>query len=71
MVTVSNDVSNVEFGKAGEKRAKETKGGPTTKKMKGEIFREKEKRKRDLGMSSRGKSFVEEEKRILREKFDK
>lgn len=30
-------------------------------------FRQKEKRKRDLGQSSRGKSFVEEEKRLLRE----
>lgn len=70
MNTVSNNVSDFEFGKAGEKRAKERDPGPSAKKMKGEVFREKEKRKRDLGMTSRGKSFVEEEKRILREKFD-
>ncbi len=44
--------------------------GPAAKKSKGESFKEKEKRKRDLGMSSRGKSFVEEEKRILREQFN-
>ena len=42
---------------------------PEKKKQKGELFREKEKRKRDLGMSSRGKSFVEEEKHILRQQF--
>lgn len=42
---------------------------PSTKKSKGESFKEKEKRKRDLGMSSRGKSYVEEEKRILREQY--
>ena len=34
---------------------------------KSKSFRQKEKRKRDLGQSSRGKSYVEEEKRILRE----
>eukprot|EP00039_Didymoeca_costata_P020453 m.341311 g.341311 ORF g.341311 m.341311 type:complete len:87 (+) comp19999_c0_seq1:582-842(+) len=34
---------------------------------KGKSFAVKEKRKRDLGMSSRGKSTVEEEKRILRQ----
>lgn len=33
----------------------------------GKSFREKEKRKRDLGMQARDKSYVEEEKRILRE----
>ena len=41
-----------------------------TKKGDGEMpmsFREREKRKRDLGMQSRDKSYVEEEKRILRE----
>lgn len=36
-----------------------------------ETFRQKEKRKRDMGMSSRGKNFVEEEKRVLREQFNK
>ncbi|PIA45014.1 hypothetical protein AQUCO_01700519v1 [Aquilegia coerulea] len=30
-------------------------------------FSQKEKRKRDLGQASRGKSYVEEEKRLLRE----
>eukprot|EP00301_Raphidiophrys_heterophryoidea_P018207 c3206_g1_i1.p1 GENE.c3206_g1_i1~~c3206_g1_i1.p1 ORF type:complete len:150 (+),score=52.18 c3206_g1_i1:44-493(+) len=30
-------------------------------------FKQKEKRKRDLGQSSRGKSYNEEEKRVLRE----
>ena len=34
-----------------------------------ETFREKEKRKRNMGMQSRGKSYVEEEKRILRQQF--
>ena len=33
-------------------------------------FREKEKRKRDAGQANRDKSFVEEEKRILKQKFD-
>ena len=39
--------------------------GSAKKKM--ETFRQKEKRKRDLGQSSREKSYVEEEKRQLRE----
>ena len=43
----------------------------SSKKQKGETFREKEKRKRDLGQTSRGKSYVEEEKRILRQHFGK
>ena len=34
-----------------------------------ETFRQKEKRKRDMGLSSRGKNYVEEEKRILRQQF--
>ena len=55
----------------GSKRSGESEGSqPDPKKQKGAVFREKEKRKRDLGMSSRGKSFVEEEKRILRQQFD-
>jgi hypothetical protein len=41
----------------------------SSKKPKVETFRDKEKRKRDLGMCSRGKNFVEEEKRILREQY--
>ena len=39
------------------------------KKQKTENFRKKEKRKRDVGQTSRGKSYVEEEKRILRQSF--
>lgn len=39
------------------------------KKAKTQTFRQKEKRKRDTGQSSRGKSYVEEEKRILRQTF--
>jgi len=39
------------------------------KSKKTENFRQKEKRKRDQGQSSRGKSYVEEEKRILRQDF--
>jgi hypothetical protein len=38
-----------------------------TKKKAAKSFKAKEKRKRDVGQSSRGKSYVEEEKRILRE----
>ncbi|XP_078441760.1 uncharacterized protein LOC144711642 [Wolffia australiana] len=34
----------------------------------GLTFSQKEKRKRDLGQASRGKSYVEEEKRLLRER---
>ena len=41
----------------------------TPKKQKTENFRQKEKRKRDQGQSARGKSYVEEEKRILRQEF--
>lgn len=40
-----------------------------SKKQKVESFRQKEKRKRDLGQTSRGKSYVEEEKRVLRQHF--
>ena len=36
---------------------------------KAKTFRLKEKRKRDLGQSSRGKNYVEEEKRLLRQQF--
>ena len=39
---------------------------PKTEKL---TFRQKEKRKRDLGQTSRGKSYVEEEKRVLRQQF--
>ena len=40
-----------------------------SKKLKSENFRQKEKRKRDMGQTSRGKSYVEEEKRVLRQSF--
>ena len=39
------------------------------KRQKSENFRQKEKRKRDHGQSSRGKNYVEEEKRVLRQEF--
>jgi hypothetical protein len=38
-----------------------------TQKDKNFSFSQKEKRKRDLGQASRGKSYVEEEKRLLRD----
>lgn len=64
LLTVSSNAAT------GEKRpANKETDVPGAKKQKGELFREKEKRKRDLGMTSRGKSFVEEEKRILRQQF--
>ena len=37
------------------------------KEKKNLSFSQKEKRKRDLGQASRGKNYVEEEKRLLRE----
>lgn len=37
------------------------------KKDKNTSFSQKEKRKRDLGQASRGKNYVEEEKRLLRD----
>ena len=43
--------------------------GSAVKKQKTDNFRQKEKRKRDVGQTSRGKSYVEEEKRILRQSF--
>ncbi|XP_029110765.1 UPF0690 protein C1orf52 homolog [Scleropages formosus] len=46
----------------------EEKDGPkSAKKRKVESFQQKEKRKRDLGQATSDKSFVEEEKRILRQ----
>lgn len=38
-----------------------------TQKERNLSFSQKEKRKRDIGQASRGKSYVEEEKRLLRE----
>ncbi|CAH1447381.1 unnamed protein product [Lactuca virosa] len=40
---------------------------PTQKEKNLLSFSQKEKRKRDMGQASRGKSYVEEEKRLLRE----
>ncbi|XP_072129379.1 UPF0690 protein C1orf52 homolog [Mobula birostris] len=42
---------------------------PSGKKRKVETFQQKEKRKRNEGQANREKSFVEEEKRILRQEF--
>ncbi|KAK4766100.1 hypothetical protein SAY87_007742 [Trapa incisa] len=42
-------------------------GVQTRKDKKMESFSQKEKRKRDLGQASRGKSYAEEEKRLLRD----
>ena len=67
LLTVSS--SNVNT-KTGEKRRNNDDIDATKRPKGGESFKDKEKRKRDLGMTSRGKSFVEEEKRILREQFD-
>ena len=58
----------------GDKRTRSTPGANEeleegTKKQKTENFRQKEKRKRDMGQTSRGKSYVEEEKRVLRQHF--
>lgn len=44
--------------------------GLSAKKRRVETFRQKEKRKRDLGQATSDKNFVEEEKRILRQKAD-
>ncbi|KAG7260214.1 hypothetical protein CRUP_034528 [Coryphaenoides rupestris] len=43
-------------------------GSASAKKRRVETFQQKEKRKRDLGQATSDKSFVEEEKRILRQK---
>lgn len=53
----------------GMKRSKSSTDNVSSKKEKVETFREKERRKRNMGMQSRGKSYVEEEKRILRQQF--
>lgn len=53
----------------GMKRSKTSTDDTSSKREKVETFREKEKRKRNMGMQSRGKSYVEEEKRILRQQF--
>lgn len=69
-LTVSNKLPSEEG--AGVKRPHKSDEFDETmsnKKLKSETFRQKEKRKRDLGQSSRGKSYVEEEKRILRQQY--
>lgn len=48
----------------------ESKGDESAKKLRVETFRQKERRKRDMGQATSDKNFVEEEKRILREKAD-
>lgn len=47
-----------------------SKGDESAKKRRVETFRQKEKRKRDMGQATSDKNFVEEEKRILRENDD-
>lgn len=67
--TLAEDRGAVTSSKRAAPTVKDTDGGSARKKTKTETFRQKEKRKRDTGMSSRGKSYVEEEKRILRQTF--
>ncbi|KAG7513855.1 hypothetical protein JOB18_018557 [Solea senegalensis] len=43
---------------------------PSSKKRRVETFRQKEKRKREMGQATSDKNFVEEEKRILRQKIE-
>lgn len=46
------------------------KSGVSAKKKRVETFQQKEKRKRDLGQATSDKTFVEEEKRILRQNVE-
>lgn len=46
------------------------KSGVSAKKKRTETFQQKEKRKRDMGQATSDKTFVEEEKRILRQKIE-
>ncbi|XP_022595841.1 UPF0690 protein C1orf52 homolog [Seriola lalandi dorsalis] len=46
------------------------KGSLSAKKRRVETFQQKEKRKRDMGQATSDKNFVEEEKRILRQKIE-
>ncbi|XP_034561001.1 UPF0690 protein C1orf52 homolog [Notolabrus celidotus] len=46
------------------------KDGLSSKKRRVETFQQKEKRKRDMGQATSDKNFVEEEKRILRQKIE-
>ena len=70
--TVS-DGPEIEEGRSSAKKRdnpSSDSGVEDSKKQKVQNFRQKEKRKRDEGQSSRGKSYVEEEKRILRQNFN-
>ena len=69
--TVSDKLSSGDSAKRPNPNPGDAVEDVSRKKQKVESFRQKEKRKRDLGQSSRGKSYVEEEKRILRQQFDK
>ncbi|XP_016474275.1 uncharacterized protein LOC107796069 [Nicotiana tabacum] len=53
--------------RAALQEAEELVHARTQKERKNFSFSQKEKRKRDLGQASRGKSYVEEEKRLLRD----
>ncbi len=69
-VVTSEDNACTEETRGVKRGAAEEQGsasGSNSKKSK--TFRLKEKRKRDLGQSSRGKNYVEEEKRLLRQQF--
>ncbi|KAG9350914.1 hypothetical protein JZ751_024803 [Albula glossodonta] len=55
---------------ATEKKNEEPEKALSAKKRKVETFQQKEKRKRDLGQATSDKSFVEEEKRILRQSLE-
>ena len=70
-VSDSNQSEITATAKVGSKRpVQEIETGSSSKKAKGvETFRQKEKRKRNLGQTSREKNYVEEEKRILRQAF--
>ncbi|KAF7662174.1 hypothetical protein LDENG_00244820 [Lucifuga dentata] len=46
------------------------KSASSSKKRRVETFQQKEKRKRDMGQATSDKNFVEEEKRILRQKVE-
>lgn len=62
-------VGGVSSGKRDTSSNPAEEDGSETKKQKTENFRQKEKRKRNLGQTSRGTSYVEEEKRVLRQQF--
>ncbi|XP_077391386.1 UPF0690 protein C1orf52 homolog [Festucalex cinctus] len=53
-----------------DEESKTSTSPSSTKKRRVESFQQKEKRKRDMGQATSDKSFVEEEKRILRQKIE-